>query len=273
MMSPRLRIHDLRQDHLAAGRRDRIRGDAGRDDVVRAGAALHEIVGQVHHFAEAVVHHREPSVGAEHAQAVRHVVQRGIELAGQRGFAEARRQRLDEDGVQAEVDALEADEKQRQQHGEADVVKVAMRRQRQRHRAAGQQDVILDQLGTAVIAGRAAGGVADRDRDADHVRDRVVVAENGEEAPDAQHAGVDHGADRVARLQVLGLLERQHRVRRSYLRIWKARTVPMPTISTAHGHSSTLPVFSAVMTAATAVQTEPMNIGQKFWHMELISAA
>ena len=139
-------------------------GDAGRDDVGRAGAALDEIVGQIHHFAEAVIHHREPAVGAEHAQPVRHVVQRGIELAGQRRFAEARRQRLDEDGMQAEVDALEADEEQHQQRGEADVVEVAMQRQRQRHRAASQQDVILDQLGPAVIAGRAAGGVADRRR-------------------------------------------------------------------------------------------------------------
>ena len=43
-------------------------------------------------------------------------------------------------------------------------------------------------------------------------------------------------------------------------------------ISTANGHSSMLPVFSAVMTAAAAVQTVPMNIGQKFWHMESISA-
>ena len=56
----------------------------------RAGAALDEIVGQVHHFAEAVIHHRKPPVGAEHAQAVRHVVQRGIELAGQRRLALAR---------------------------------------------------------------------------------------------------------------------------------------------------------------------------------------
>ena len=92
-----LRILDLRQDHLAARRRDRSDGDAGRDDVRRAGAALHEIVGQVHHFAEAMIHHRKAAVGAKHAQPVRHVVQRGIELAGQRRFAHARRQRLDED--------------------------------------------------------------------------------------------------------------------------------------------------------------------------------
>ncbi len=47
----------------------------------------------------------------------------------------------------------------------------------------------------------------------------------------------------------------------------------MTMMSTAHGHNSSLPVLSAVKTAATAVQTEPANIGQKFWHIESISAA
>ena len=55
--------------------------------------------GQVHHLAEAIIHDRKTPVGGEHAQAVRHVVQRGVELAGQRRFAEARRQRLHEDGI------------------------------------------------------------------------------------------------------------------------------------------------------------------------------
>ena len=47
---PRLRVLDFRQDHPAARRRDRTRGDAGRDDVRRAGAALQEIVGQIASF-------------------------------------------------------------------------------------------------------------------------------------------------------------------------------------------------------------------------------
>ena len=71
------------------------------------GAALHEIVGQIHHLAEAMIHHREPAVGAEHAQAVRHVVQRGVELAGQRRLALARDQRLDENRLQAGRDVLQ----------------------------------------------------------------------------------------------------------------------------------------------------------------------
>ena len=83
------------------------------------------------------------------------------------------------------------------------------------------------------------------------------LPQNGHEAPEAERGGIDHRADPVARLPMRGLFGVSTAVRRWYLRIWNARTVPMPTSSTAHGQSSTLPVFSAVMTAATAAQTEP----------------
>ena len=174
------------EDHPSARRRDRSAADAGGDDVARAGAALHEIVGQVHHFAEAVIHHGKPPVGGEHAQAVGHVVQGGVELAGQRRFPETRGQRLHEYGMKVEVDAFQADEEQHQQHGEADVIESAMQHQRQRHRPAGQQDLILDEPRAAVIAGRAASGIADRHGDAHHVRDGIVTAENGDEAPEPE---------------------------------------------------------------------------------------
>ena len=185
-------VLDLGQDHLAAGGGDRTGDDAGFDDVGGAGAALDEIVGQLHHFAEAVIHHRKPSVGAEHAQSMRHVVERGVELAGQRSFAEARGQRLDEDGMQAEVDALQAEEEQHQQHGKADVVETAMQSERHRQRAAGEQDVVLDQPRTAIVPRSAAAGVGDGHRDADHVGNGIVVAVDGDEAPDAEHGGIDH---------------------------------------------------------------------------------
>ena len=64
--------------------------------------------GQVHHLAEAMVHHRKAAVGAEHAQAVRHVVQGGVELAGQRRFAlSSTISALTKICVQAEVDVLQ----------------------------------------------------------------------------------------------------------------------------------------------------------------------
>ncbi len=133
-----------------------------------------------------------------------------------------------------------------------------MQHQRQRHRPACQQDVILDESGAAVIAGGAAAGVADRHRDAQQVRDRIVVAVDGDEAPDAEHGGVEPGADRVTRLPLPWPARASASdVRRSYLRIWKARMVPITTISTRNGHSSSLPVFIAVMMAAMPAQTEP----------------
>ena len=61
----------------------------------------------------------------------------------------------------------------------------------------------------AVIAGSAACGVADRHGDTDHMRDGVVVAVDGDEAPGAEHASIDKSADRVTRLPVFGLFECQ----------------------------------------------------------------
>ena len=171
---PRLRILDFREDHPSARRRNRSAADAGGDDVARAGAALHQIVGQVHHFAEAVIHDGKPPVGGEHAQAVGHVVQGGVELAGQRRFPETRGQRLHKDGMKAEVDAFQADEEQHQQHGEAEVIESAMQRQRKRHRPARKQNMQMDDRRTAVISRRAARRIADRHGDAEHMRDGII---------------------------------------------------------------------------------------------------
>ena len=88
-----------------------------------------------------------------------------------------------------------------------------------------------------------------------------------------EHAGIEHGADRVARLPVLRLLERQdlgapfvfahlegaHRADADDQR----RARPQQHVAG----------LERRQTAATAAQTEPMNIGQKFWHMESTSAA
>ncbi len=199
---PRLGILDFREDHPAARRRNRPAADAGGDDVARACAALHQVVGQVHHFAEAVIHDGKPPVGGEHAQAVGHVVQGGVELAGQRRFPETRGHRLHKDGMKAEVDAFQADEEQHQQHGEAEVVEPAMQRQRKRQWPARKKDMQLDDRRTAVISRRAARRIGDRHGDAEHMRERIIDAENGHETPKPKHSGLQHGAEPVARLKI-----------------------------------------------------------------------
>ena len=81
-------------------------------------------------------------------------------------------------------------------------------------------------------------------------------------------------ADRVARLPVLGLLERQRRgAPFVFAHLEGAERADADDERRRIGHSRTLPVFIAVMTAAIAAHSVPRNIGQKFWHMELISAA
>ena len=58
-----------------------------------------------------MIHDRKTPVGGEHAQAVRHVVQRGVELAGQRRLALARHKRLHEYSVQISRDLDESQNK------------------------------------------------------------------------------------------------------------------------------------------------------------------
>ena len=128
-------ILDLGHDHPAARRRNRAGRDAGVDDVGDGGAALHEILGQVHHLAEAVVHHRQRSVGAEHAQPVRHVVERGVELAGQRRLALARHQGLHEYPVQVRRQLDQRDQEHRGDECHGDVIGRAAQRQRECGRA------------------------------------------------------------------------------------------------------------------------------------------
>ena len=180
---------------------------------------------------------------------MRHVVQRGVELAGQRRFA-----------LKLEVSAL---------------TKMACRLRlmpfrpmknstsstpgrcsRSRHAAPAPATSARRPAGCAywmIPGGRNCGprrrGVADRHGDAEHVRDRIVVAENGDEAPDAEHGGIEHRADRVARLPMLRLLERQHRGAPFVFAHLERADRADPMIRTAHGHSRTLPVLSAVMTA------------------------
>ena len=116
------RVLDFLQNELARSPADIVpAATQAATDVRRVGAALHEVVGQVHHLAEAVIHDREPAVGAKHAQAMRHVVQRGIELTGKRRLALARNQGVDENFLQAGRDVLQGEEKQYVQQRHADV--------------------------------------------------------------------------------------------------------------------------------------------------------
>ena len=121
-----------------------MRVDAGRDDVWRAGAAVNEVVGQAHHFAEAMIHHCKLPVGAEHAQAVRHVVQRGIELPGERRFALARHNRPHEYSMQGGRDLHEGHKKNGAHDRHRDIIGRAAQRQRDHRWTEDKRDLQLE---------------------------------------------------------------------------------------------------------------------------------
>ena len=91
---------------------------------------MHEIVRQDHHLAETVIHDRKMSVGGEHAQTMRHVVQRGVELAGKRGFTLARHKRLHEYSVQISRELYESQKKYEAHDRHSYVIGCATPRQR-----------------------------------------------------------------------------------------------------------------------------------------------
>ena len=144
---------------------------------------------------------------------------------------------------------------------QADVEEVAIDRQRQRHRPAGQQNVILE-----VRDGRNCGRRRQRrNRSSPGTQTMSATASSlPESATKHQDRALRHRASRQpgSALPTPGLFECQRMERAFwYWRISKSAQRADTTIRAAHGHSSALPVFSAVMSAATAAHSEPANIG------------
>ena len=197
---------DLREDHLAARRRDRPDTDASRDDVVRACAALDQIIGQVHHLAEAMIHDRKPPIGAEHAQPVRHIVQRGIELAGQRRLALARHKCLNENPLQIGGDLLECQKEHRADARHSDVIGCAMERQRDRCRSAGQCNLHMEYPRPSIGPARTRCHVPGGDSQANHVSYGIITAQQNDRAPDSKCYGIDHRPDLIAHFPARGFI-------------------------------------------------------------------
>src|SRR4051794_1166785 len=85
-----------------------------------------------------------------------------------------------------------------------------MQRQRRRNRSASKENVQLKKFGASVVTRRSATGVTDAHRNAEHVRDSIVAAENGDEAPKAERTRETVGTDRILRLHVLRLCMAQY---------------------------------------------------------------
>ena len=73
--------------------------------------------------------------------------------------------------------------------------------------------------------------------------------------------------------QIMASLAVNGPMRRSWMCICQARKVPKITISAAQSQMYTSPVLMAVIRAAAAVQTFPMNMTLGLWNSDSTSAA
>ena len=206
---PRLRILDFRDNHLSAYRRERAGANAGRDDIGRARSAMHEMVGQIHHLLEAMVHDGQMPIGGKHAQPMRHVVQGGVELASQRRLALAPKQRSNENLLQPCRNVLEGEEEQHVQDRHPEVVWVSINRQHHRQRPASQQHLHVKYPRTPVGSTAAGSHIAKRDGYADQMRGGIGAAKNRHDAPQPQRGRVEHRAHLIANFPARGFIRCQ----------------------------------------------------------------
>ena len=178
----------------------RPRAGTGSNNVAHRGVTMDLIVAQPHHFGKAPVDHGQRPIGGEHAQAVRHVVQCGVELRSDCGLPLAGQHGIDIDFLQKLGDPPHAEEEQHVQHGEADVVGITAQPERERHRATGDQDLKMKDPWPPVGASRTGGRVGNRHRGRQHVSDRVVGMIDRDPAPQAHDRAVAQGADLIFRL-------------------------------------------------------------------------
>ena len=126
------------------------------------------------------------ALGVEHAQAVRHVVERGVETRRQQGHVARGDHRIEQRAAQPLGDEFHADERGDEQTGENPVVMIAVEQQRRGHRRPGAEDLHHHEAGAAEVAPEDAGRVGDCHREAHQDGKRIGGEREGEEAPHAQ---------------------------------------------------------------------------------------
>ena len=144
---------------------------------------------------------------------------------------------------------------------QSEIIEAAVQRQRQRHRPAGEQRLQMENPRPAVGPAGAGRDVAERDRRYRSCARRHRRCPAAPRAPDAERERIEHRADLVADLPVRASAVGQARL---------ALLIPVHVErADGAGHDQkrdarpeqTLPVFTAVMTAAIAAQSAPANIG------------
>ena len=131
-----------------------------------------EVRRQAEVLVEPLVRDHDAPLGVEHAQAVRHVVERGVEALGKQRHVARRDHRVEQREAQPLGDEFHRQEEGHEQAGEDPVIDVAVQQQRGGHRHPGAENLHDDGARVAEVAPEDADHVGDGDREADQVRER-----------------------------------------------------------------------------------------------------
>ena len=209
----------------------------------------------------ALVGHDQPAVRIEHAQAVRHVVERGVEAPGDQRHVARRNDRIEKRAAQPVGDLFQAEEKRKQHADQHRQIGVPHQDQRGRHRDAGAHELRMDQKLAAEVPAGNADHVRQNDREREKLNHRIGGVGESKKAPRPQQRHEGGGAEDVAQLPA-------HRIARGSgpprgaarkVRMSAARASETPTMPIAQTIREISPLFHAVTIAAIMLPSPPTS--------------
>ncbi len=137
-------------------------------------------------LVQPLVRHHNAAVRVEHAQAVRHVVERGVEARCEQRHVARRHHGVEQGQPQPLGDEFDREEERAEQHGEDPVIDSAVQQQRRRDRHPRAHDLDDDRARVAEVAAEDPDHVGNRHREADELGERVAGLRERDVAPDAE---------------------------------------------------------------------------------------
>ena len=147
-------------------------------------------------------------LGIEHAQAVRHVIERGIEAFGEQRHVARGDHGIKQRKPQLFGYQLQRQKERNQQSGENPVKGAAVQQQRRRHRRPRAYNLHHHETGAAEVSPENAHRICDGHGEADQMRERIVRPGKRGVAPETKNRDRRRGAGGVAEFPAAGDLRR-----------------------------------------------------------------
>ncbi len=196
---PCLEIHG---QPLRFGAQDGARLDALVQQIACGEALAVNAAGNAENLDQPVVGDHQTTLGVEHAQAVRHVVERGVETAGEQRQVAIGDDRIKQCLAQPVGDEPQRHEERQQAQSEDRVVEAAGVEQRCAERDALADDLRRDQPVAGEVSTWRADHVGERHGETEQSAERIVGQVEGGEGPATEQDGIDGGTENVAMLPV-----------------------------------------------------------------------